>query len=400
MPRTRLFVSFAGRTRRVAGRSRGVAGRLRGVAGLAVCVAGLLGCGTLGEGDTGATPSGAANLPNRGIVPYEPVSFLRGTRLSPWLYPPPLTPDLPAVRDPSAWVLDPDADETAGVALFAQVTSTEGAFIGRADSEDGLAFEAFVPVLAPTPADATAPAVFRDPDTGRWHLVFATAAGLAHATSAEGTNFAPDASVWLTAEGADEAGGIGSPSLVIDAGVAHLFYAARAGVAPVAPASGPSGPELPASPVARPSAPPVVVRHTAGRLTDAGVRFGPRRTVLRPGVDCTDPQGKPFPCWNKDSVGDPEVRLATTAAGRRVWRMFFTGARGELAAVGFAAAFEPDAEFEPYAFNPVIADRQKSRAAPTNVRLGDGYLLYFTQPALKPAVGVAENASGAASERF
>ena len=94
------------------------------------------------------------------------------------------------------------------------------------------------------------------------------------------------------------------------------------------------------------------------------------------------------------------MRRATTGSGRTLWRMFFTGGRGELSAVGFAAADAPDGDFTPYLYNPIVKDSQRSRAGPTNVRFGDGYLLYFTQPTAKPAVGVAIDDAGVPSERF
>jgi hypothetical protein len=341
-----------------------------------VCALLTLGCATLGEDSGQSHPGGAANLPNRGIVPYEVVQFVRGTQPSGWLYPPPLTPDLPAVRDPSA-VATPD-----GVALFAHVTTTDGAGFARADSigDSGLAFGPFAPLADAQPEGAAAPAVVRDPDTGTWHLLFETPEGLFHTTSADGRAFPGLASPerWLVADAddPDEAGGVGSPSLVIDAGTAHVFYRARA-----------AG-----------DAPATVIRHAARPL--AGGDFDARVTVLRPGEDCTDPQGMPFPCWDAERVGDPEVRLARTAAGERLWRMFYAGGRGELDAVGFAAAYAPDATFTPYAFNPVVEDSQRGRTAPSNVMSEAGYLLYFAQPTAKPAVGVAENVAGVPSERF
>ena len=266
------------------------------------CALFALGCATLGEDETKAHAGGAANLPNRGIVPYEVVQFVRDTQPSPWLYPPPLTPDLPAVRDASA-LSTPD-----GVALFAHVTTADAVFFGRADAATGLAFGPFAPLAAELPEGAAAPAVIRDADTGTWHLLFETPEGLFHTTSVDGRAFpglaAPERWLVADADDPDEAGGIGAPSLVIDAGTFHVFYRAR------------SADEAPVS----------VIRHVA-RPLERG-EFGARVTVLRPGEDCTDPQGMPFPCWDAERVGDPEVRLAHTAAGGRIWRMFYAGGRG------------------------------------------------------------------------
>ena len=331
---------------------------------LAAAALAVAACGT-----TGGAGGGGENLPNRGIVPYETVTFIRGTRVSPWLYPPPVDPALPAVRDPSVVATDD------GVALFAHVTTAEGGAVARADASTGLDFGPFAPILTETPEDARAPAVALDPATGRWHLIVTRADGLYHGESADGRAFTLDAAPWLVPEGPEEAGGLGSASLAFEGGRVHVYYTA-----------------LEAADDAR-----SVLRHTAG---PPGGPFGPRRTILEAGRDCLDVQGRPQACWDAAGVFDPEVRVATTATGRRLYRLFYAGLRGETASIGFAASATPDGDFVPYAHNPVLADDKYGRTSPSNVRTGEVYLLYFAQPTRKPAVGVAENATGEPSERF
>ena len=337
---------------------------MAGRCALLVLAAACVACGT-----TGGAGGGGANLPNRGIVPYEVVTFVRGTRVSGWLYPPPVDPALPAVRDPAAVVT------AEGVALFAHVTTSDGAALARADAPTGLDFGPFEPVLAATPVDARAPAVTVDPASGRWHLLVTRDDGLYHGESADGRRFVLDEQPWVRPEGDEEAGGLGSASLVIVDGTAHVHYTA-----------------LDASEDAR-----TVVRHVAG---PPGGALGRRTTVLVPGRDCLDVQGKPQACWDTAGVFDPEVRVARTATGRRLYRMFYAGRRGEVAGLGFAASEAPDGAFSRYAYNPVLEDDKYGRTSPSNVRLDEAYLLYFAQPTARPAVGVAENAVGVPSESF
>lgn len=322
------------------------------------------GCAT-----SGGAGGGAENLPNRGIAPYEPIAFLRDTVLSDWLFPPPQTADVPAVREPCLLVHD------GQVHLFAHVTFEDRTFIGLARSETGLAFAAPEPVLSDLPEGARAPSVARDPASGRWHMALTIGDTLHHASATTPESFTLDDSPWLEPEGDEEAGGLGAASLVIDGDTLHVFYEARAG-----------------------EDTPEVIRHTSALLGRGS--FGPRKTVLTPLSECTDTQGNPFPCWNKDGVGDPDVRLARTATGRPIWRMFFAGARGDSGSIGFAASFAPDEPFAPYAYNPILEGETKARTAPSQLLWQDRYLLYFAQPGQRPAVGVAENVAGVPSERF
>ena len=318
---------------------------------------------------SGGAGGGAENLPNRGIAPYEPVAFVRDTLLSSWLFPPPPSAEVPAVRDPMV------LSDGGELLLFAHVTQGERAYIGLARSASGLAFGELGEALSDLPAGARGPSVARDEETGRWHLVLTADDGIHHASGAGPAELRLDPSPWLLPEGDDEAAGLGTASLVIAGGVAHLFYGARAT-----------------------EESPTVIRHTAARIS--GGEFGPRTTVLTPLSDCLSTQGAPTPCWNREGVSEPDVRLARTATGRPIWRMFFAGARGDSASIGFAAAFAPDAPFAPYAYNPVLEGESKARTQPSQALWQDRYLLYFAQPGQRPAVGVAENVAGVPSERF
>ena len=335
-------------------------------------------CGTAAEGG-----GGGDNLPNRGIVPYDIVTLLRGAVPQPWLFAP--TGDAAAMSfgDPSAVTTDD------GVTLFGTAQQAGAHFVGRADSTTGLDFGAVESVLDDTPADARNPAVAVDADTGDWHLIFTTADGLLHGTSQDaGRHFTLDAVPYLVADPDDpaEAGGLSGASLVIESGTAHLFYESR-------PAGRNGGLEEGAN-----ADHLAVIRHTAGPVS--GGHFDRRTTVLSPGVACVDVTGADFPCWDVAGVGDPEVRSAKTAAGRRVWRLFYVGRSTTAEAIGFAAAFTPDTPFERYAYNPVLKDKALKWGAPSNVQLDDGYLLYFGLTGRRLAVGVAENKNGVASERF
>lgn len=343
---------------------------MRRAARLAVVGLCALGCGTAAEGG-----GGGEHLPNRGIVPYTLIAFLRGTAPSNWLYPP--TPDFQAlsVGAPSALATD------EGVALFGLGRLAGEPLLGRADSPDGVAFGPFDSVLSPVPEDARDPAVVVDAATHRWHLFLARADGLWHAESPDaGRTFALDAAPLLMPDADDpaEAGGLFAPSAVFVDGTLHLYYAAR-------------GLEADA---------PLVIRHTARPA--AGGTFGPRTTLLAPGEGCLDVTGMPFTCWDGAGVGHPEVRAARTPTGRRVYRLMYTGDSGFVQSVGFAAAFAPDEPFTRYAYNPILKDKDAKldRTSPSNVRLDDGYLLYFGLEGQRPAVGVAEDREGEPSDVF
>ncbi len=125
-------------------------------------------------------------------------------------------------------------------------------------------------------------------------------------------------------------------------------------------------------------------------------RAGP--TILLPGRDCVDPAGEPEACWDAGLVGSAEIRVGTSATGRRLWRLMYGGGRGDARSIGFAASWD-GVVFTRYAFNPIVPidamyDGDPKDAAPSNVRLGDRYLLYFERDGVLAA---AVNDAGAAA---
>ncbi len=343
------------------------------------------GCGTLG-GDGG----GANELPNRGIVPYEKVTVggadAGASDVGADVAPAPGSPFVLQPEDPKGQrIAEPSAVVDGGrVVLFAGVRTVKGGatVIARAEAEDGVRFGPLETVLAAEGGPEWfggaigAPAVVRDGE--RWLMAFAVGdgAGIGLATSEDGVAFTPGAGPVLTAEGEDEAGGVGSPSLVVGPEGLVLFYEARR------EAGGPA--------------------HLRRASSPDGVTFTRDGAVLEGGVDCLDPQGEPETCWDAFSVETPEARLATTATGRRVWRLFYAGrasAKGK-ADLGFAASFD-GLVFERYRFNPVLDDSVDERA-PSNVLSGGRYLLYFAEDRSTKGqgVGLAIDDAGAPSERF
>lgn len=315
----------------------------RGAVALAWAVAG---CATQG-GEGG----GAANLPNRGIVPYEKVEL--GDAGVPIVLAPP--DDDTRVGGASAVV------DGGRVVLYVEL----GGSVARAESADGVVFGAPETVLSAGAAIGS-PAVARAGDA--WHLVYVRDGGRAigYARSADGRRFEAEAAPLLVAEGEDEAGGLDGPSLVPVDGGFRLYYAARADAdSPFRVAWAESGPDL---------------------------RFERRGVALEPGAGCVDFLGKTVTCWDADGVESPEVRRARTPTGRTVWRMFYTGRRGGKTGLGFAASFDGVA-WSRYAHNPVLDDAGSERE-PSNVLLGGRYLLYFVQGRRPPAIGAAVSAAG------
>ena len=323
----------------------------RGPALLAVL---LGGCGTLG-GEGG----GAGALPNRGIVPYETTGQL--------------VPEPAGARFGSASAVV----RSDRVVLYAAMHDGPlGSVVLRYDSDaSGVAFGAPQTVLTASTAPAwlgghiDAPHVLWADGVG--HLVFEADRGRAigHATSADGRTFSVDAAPLLTPTGPDEAGGIGAPSLVAVGETFELYYEVRG--------TGPASRR--------------VAKATAA---DSSLQLSRTGAVLQGGVECTSPDGEQEACWDARGVGGAEVRAATTATGRSVLRMMYDGGAG---GVGFAAAW-PGGDFERYPNNPVIPGADVR--APSNVRLHDRYLLFYTTAGDVPGIAIAVNAAGHPSEQF
>lgn len=271
----------------------------------------------------GGDEGGAANLPNRGIAGW----VIQGDTEDPFV----LVPDDGARETfggPSALVVD---DE---VVVWFHVLGDDAMVVRRAASPDGEAFGPASDALA----DARDPSVQRAPD-GRYWMAFADVDGLGLATSDDGRTFARASSSGLPL-GAE-------PSLVVD-GDRLIVFTVLDGA---------------------------VVRVEA----DVGARaFGEAIVVLSPGVGCADPFGAAEPCWDETTLAGPEVRLATTATGRRVFRMLYAGRRGATFDLGFAASYD-GLTWSRYAFNPVV-EEGFSQVAPTAIARDDGYALYWAEP--------------------
>jgi hypothetical protein len=310
---------------------------------IAGVVAGVVAsCAALG-GDDG----GGAHLPNRGVVPWTRVT----PNDAPFILVPPANAPSTRWREPNALVRD------GAVHLYVEArdTADDSARVLWATSEDGVSFTAPSVALA----DAAAPSAAIAADGTTW-LAFAAPDGAAIGlvSSADGAVFdGVAAEVVATATG-DEV--VASPSLVIDGDRLVVYFTrATTGSAPV---------------IARVSGPP------SGPFTPDGV-------ALEAGAGCLASDGAAEPCWDDGGVTSPDVRLATTPAGRRVFRLFYRGVHGATGALGFAASWD-GLTFSRFPFNPVI-DERFDEVGPSSVRLGDRYLLYWSEERSASAHGIA-----------
>ena len=103
------------------------------------------------------------------------------------------------------------------------------------------------------------------------------------------------------------------------------------------------------------------------------------------------------PDWAPPAVLQPEIRLATTGAGRAVYRMVYAGrAGGGDADLAFAAAFD-GLSFSDWPFDPALGG-DPDEFAPSNIRLGERYLLYYGRP--NGRLGVAQRIADNPTESF
>lgn len=310
----------------------------------------------------GGDEGGAASLPERGVAPWERIE----PDDEPFVLRPPPSSGL-RYDEPAALVVDDQ------VRLYFDERGPDGARVLAADSADGLAFDAPREVLA----DAQAPSPAIGPD-GRVWLAFATAdeGAIGLAASDDGLSFDVEATS-LTAEPDERLGG---PSLIVVDDRLVVFYTTTT---TTTTAEG----DVVTSAIARASATP------GAPLEREGV-------VFEAGRDCVERDGAPAPCWDGGVVTSPDVRLAVTAADRRVYRLFYRGARGASGDLGFAASWDGFA-FSRYPFNPVVAERFDERA-PSQVRLGDTFLLYWSEQrtAATHGLAVGVHVTTAPSERF
>ncbi len=327
-------------------------------------------------GAAGGPEGGGDNLPNRGVIPYQKVSGQDEA-----------LPDFVIDPDEAVTPLDPSALVSgAQVDLFfaQENTDEDTSKIALATSSD--AGENFTTPQIILESDAQgrklgAPSVIAF--AGRYLMVVEVGEeeGIALATSTDGVNFELRPVPLLFPEGDAEAGGIGGPSLVSVPGGFHLYYHAR-------PADNGADEPVGAS----------IMRATAGD----DLLFERDGVILGPGTDCLDAAGEGTACWDAGGVEDPEVRVATMGSGRQVFRLVYTGLAsvgGAETGVGFAASFDGDG-WSRFEFNPIVGRTARERA-PTNVRVGDVYRLYFTDRVTAQfGIGGAINAPENPTESF
>ena len=321
-----------------------------------------LGCSSLG-GEGG----GGANLPNRGISPWEVVQTVEEDTETPLVI---LAEEEATLREPSLVA----QGELLVIYLERQVEvegSLEGSIL-RAESDDGgLSWTQPETVLTAEQVPFAsrrvgAPSVTREGD--RWLMAFAVDEGAAigWAESVDGETFTEPVEVVTASEGKS----VDSPSATALGRERRVYYAAAQ--------TSDEG--------ERRVALEAISFEDPAQIDDLG-------EVFAPGVDCTSTSGTPARCWDAEGVDTPEVRVATSATNRRVYRLFYTGRRGTSVGVGFAAS--PDGKaFSRFPFNPVLPNAVE----PTNVLSRERYLLVSL--GARGGVHLAINDRGQPSERF
>ena len=336
---------------------------------IALCAAlfGLAACGSLG-GDQG----GDSNLPNRGIVPYD---HAVDEETEDNLYALRSTEDEVFVSS-SAVVID------ERVHLVVEVRDADGVSrFARTSTTDGLELDPLETILStgdvPSAEGINAPSI-ADID-GALHLVFGVDSGdqIWHAVYDQGWNETQGPELILSAESDVDGARVSAPNLVAtDEGVV-LYYEAVADTE---------------------DATPTIVRASGG----SDFSFSTRQVVLEAGVGCLDTDGvSETDCFDVDGVGQPEVRVAESATGRTIYRLFYSGYDGTRTGIGFASSFD-GIDWQRYEFNPVIDEGGRAEQ-PTNVRQGDRYLLFYylrARSAVDSGILPTFNEGGQPSESF
>lgn len=340
---------------------------------LAILVALALGCASQGEGEKGG---GAANLPNRGLAGYV---FERDEDDA--LVTLALGEEGEQVRHPSALVVD------GRVVLYAEVSDgkPDGATrIVRAESSDGVAFGPPREVVGSDVVEGglRGASVARRPDGG-YRMVGGSADGLSlfALESDDGLVFDTAATVLLEAEGFEEASAIANPSLLFDVegGREYLFYEARSG-----------------------DMRPVYTLRRASRPIGSDAPFARDGVILTTRTGCLANDGETeATCWDQGVVSSPHVVLSRDVLGTRIWRLTYAG--GPLTvpnAVGFALSFDGET-WSHYPYNPAIGTTSIVAVEPSNVRLGESYLMYVGLVKGRARdIAVAVSNRGAPSEEF
>ncbi len=271
----------------------------------------LIGCGAAGGPD-----GGGANLPSRGIAPWVAASEE-----------PLFAPEAGITFSRPSVISDP-----AGPLVHFSETGPEGSRILRGRLVPGGA--AFAAAPEPILDDAADAGVFRADDGTVWMA-------------------------WTEGDGFVSVGRIGA-----DGEVAIHVSTALLATSPM--------------PVVTPEGDLRLYAIEDGAVVMAEIgdtETAPVREVFGPGTGCVDDDGEDEDCWDGDAIVDLDIRLATTATGRRVYRMTYTGQRGSTHGFGFAASFD-GLVWERYAFNPTHTAGNAARAPSTAVD-GDRYVLVY-----------------------
>ena len=331
-------------------------------------------CLSLGCGSIGGEGGGGDNLPNRGVVPYERHDgrVLDGSGEVPDTEP----EDALVIADGEFRVHSPGALLRAGeVSLYVEVEGEDSTWIASTTSPDGVAFGALESVLEPhgeagDPPRFGAPAPVELGD--ELYVAFEVGAGASIGVARWRGDTLEESSTTVLVAPSDAT--VHEPSLVSVDGVWSLYYEAR-------PADGLS--EI--------------------RLTTSSDwhTFPAGEPVFAAGEDCVDTAGEAESCWDRGGVGSPEVRVAETAIGRRIYRLWYTGGEVGERDIGFASSFD-GREWARFPFNPVISERRWDEWGPTNVFDGERYLLYGAMRKSSGPAGVwaAVNDRPQASEAF
>ena len=310
----------------------------------------------------GGKEGGGENLPNRGIGEYDYV----GSPLS--LSSPSAGTD--SFSDPTALLIDSKVhlyvsgkDTNNADAIFLFVSEDDGRTFG-----EGI-LVAVTPETVPNVQGTAAISCFDN------QCLLAASSGENGAIYlADGPPSGPF--VWRSNPIAEpqedyEAGGLSSPSVIVEQDSIKLYYAAQ---------SEEGGPRVIAG---------------GEVLNGSFERWG---VLLSPSTGCTDSSGNSLSCWNELEIGSPEVKVAQSGTGRTLYRMFFSGTDGNDKNVGFAASFDGQG-FEIYEYNPVLSYEAQHVS---NIRVGDSYLMYYVpaKSTLRAEIRLAINERGNATETF
>jgi hypothetical protein len=116
---------------------------------------------------------------------------------------------------------------------------------------------------------------------------------------------------------------------------------------------------------------PVLVRTTSAD----GATWQPAAIVWSTELACADVAED---CVAAGGIGSPEVRLASSGAGRPVYRLFFSSGEDARASIHFAASHD-GLNFSLFDRNPIIEEDRYDEFGASNVFDGERYLLFFSR---------------------